>query len=80
MSEPSKLTYLAGLAISVGLVAAGAYMILRERQKDETEAQVVPRQLRGFFFLILGSLILSVGSNLASGSLDISQIVKGLRP
>lgn len=75
MSSNGKLIYYAGLAISSGLVAYGGYQILKKRQKDEAASDVTARQLRGFFYLILASLILSFFQMLAAGNVNLANLV-----
>jgi len=76
----ANITNLAGLAVSAGLVIYAAVQILKARQKDETASDVTARQLRGFFFLILASALLSATGALASGNLTLADLIFSTRP
>jgi len=80
MADAANLTYLAGLAIATGLVIYGGLQILRQREKNEVADDVVPRQLRGFFFLILGSVILSLSTSMAQGRFNLADLIYSTRP
>lgn len=80
MSDKANLTYLAGLAVSAGLVIYGGLQILRKRESGESSDEVLSRQLRGFFFLILGSVVLSLATSMAQGSFSLANLIYSTRP
>lgn len=80
MSE-AKLCFLLILAVSVALVIYGFAMVLKKQEAHEQEVDVVPRQLRGFGYLILAQLVLVLGAALCVGlNTDLlSRAVKSVR-
>lgn len=60
------LCYLVSVIASVGLIVWGLFDILKQKEKHETDFQVVQRQIRGFGYLILSEVVLIIGVVLCS--------------
>lgn len=56
-----SLCYLLAVIIAIILIVWGFWLIFQVQQNTETEVQVLQRQLRGFAFLILASIVLVAG-------------------
>lgn len=80
MSDMTNLTYLASLAVSAGLVVWGLIEIFKARQKDESGSDQISRQIRGFALLLLGSVVLGLGTMLAQGGLNFADLIRSTRP
>jgi glucose uptake protein GlcU len=80
MSEVG-LCFLVVLAISIAMIIYGFSMVLRRRESNERDEDVVQRQLRGFGYLLLSQLVLVVGSAICVGmNMDVfSKMVKSVR-
>lgn len=76
----ANLANIAGLVVSAGLAVYAAKLILGAREKDESASDVTARQLRGFFFLILASALLSAIGALTSGQLTLADLIYSVRP
>jgi hypothetical protein len=61
MSSSTQLCYLAAIVVAVGLVVWGLFDILKPKQKGESDASVTQRQLRGFGYLVLAQIVISIG-------------------
>ena len=55
--------YLAVVVATVGIVVWGFMEVLKKRQPDETdELSTISRQIRGFGYLMLATIVLSIGA------------------
>lgn len=71
MSE-AGLCFLLVLAASIAMVIYGFSMVLRKKESNEVDGDVISRQLRGFGFLLLSQLVLIIGAALCVGlNLDV---------
>ena len=75
----ANMINVAGLLASASLVVYAAMQILKAKQKDESASDVNARQLRGFFFLILASALLSATGALAAGNLSLANLIYSTR-
>lgn len=75
------LCFLVVLAASIISIIYGFSMVLRRRESNERDEDVVQRQLRGFGYLMLSQLILVVGGAVCVGlNLDsFTKMVKSVR-
>lgn len=80
MSDMGNLTYLAGLAVSSGLVIWGLMQIFKGPQPGETELARISRQIQGFALLILGAAILGMATQMSMGSVSIADLIRSVRP
>lgn len=80
MSDIGNLSYLAGLAVSAGLVVWGLMEIFKGRQAGESGSDQISRQIRGAALLLVASMILAFAGQLSSGSLNIADLIRSSRP
>ena len=60
------LCILSIIIASIGLIVWGLFDILKEKEKHETDIQVIQRQIRGFGYLILSWFVLIIGMSLCT--------------
>lgn len=80
MSDMGNLTYLAGLAVSAGLVVWGLMQVFKGPQPGETELGRISRQIQGFVLLILGAAVLSLATQMSMGSVSVADLIRSVRP
>jgi len=59
-----KTCYLISIIVALGLIVWGMFDLLKEKEKHETDIQVIQRQLRGFGYIILAQVIGAAGDGL----------------
>jgi len=63
----NQFCYLLTLIIGVIFAIWGFFDILKEKQKHESDMNVLQRQLRGFGFLVLSQVVLVIGVSACLG-------------
>ena len=61
MSSSTQLCYLVAIIAAVGLAVWGLFDILKSKQKGESDASITHRQLRGFGYLVLAQIVITIG-------------------
>ena len=69
---------LAAVTVALGLVVYGFVLLLQDKKRDETDSEVIQRQLKGFAYLVLSQIILVMGMSLCVG-MNIDTVKKMIR-
>ena len=67
MPDSGQLCYVVSLLVSVVFLIYGFILLLKKQQQNEDGTSVIQRQIRGFAFLLLSPIILSLGLSLCYG-------------
>jgi hypothetical protein len=70
--------YLIIVVATVVLAIFGFLMILKKKKGDETDIQVIQRQIRGFAILVLSQLVMIAGLSLCYGVRDTLNSFKNM--
>lgn len=60
----SSICYLVAAVAAIGLIVFGFWQIFKQQEANETDTQVLHRQIRGFAWLILAQVVFSMGASL----------------
>lgn len=66
-NDGSQICYLLILVASIGFLVWGFMDLLKKKQGNETDTQVISRQIRGFAFIMIAQVVLVVGSMVCFG-------------
>ena len=84
MADLSNLCYLLVLAVAIGFVIYGFFLLLEKDRPNENDVQVIQRQIRGFAFIMLAQVVVVLGLALCYGTdkrarFNFADLVKAAR-